>query len=120
MMPDLPPPTAQEQAKARDGSAVALSRMAGGQPHDGFGERVMRPSTDEPARIRVVDDNEANRDLLVRRLQRQGHQMAMAQNGRIAAGIRAKTSYALVMLHIMASDSNSFEVFSNLSVHAAV
>ena len=109
-MPDLRLPTAQDQAKARDGSAIAPSRTVGGQPHERFGERVVRPATDEPARILVVDDNEANRDLLVRRLQRQGHQMATAENGRIALDMLAQASFDLVLLDIMMPEMNGYEV----------
>ena len=38
----------------------------------------------EQAAILVVDDNEMNRDLLSRRLKRQGHGVATAENGREA------------------------------------
>jgi serine phosphatase RsbU (regulator of sigma subunit) len=117
-MPDLSPPTAQEQARAR--GAVALSRAADDQPRDSFGERAMRPAIDEPARILVVDDNEANRDLLVRRLQRQGHQMATAENGRIALDMLAQASFDLVLLDIMMPEMNGYEVLEHLKADAAL
>src|SRR6185312_1269362 len=117
-MPDLRPPTAQDQARAR--GAVALSRAADGQPHDGFGEQIMRSAIDEPARILVVDDNEANRDLLVRRLQRQGHQMATAENGRIALDMLAQASFDLVLLDIMMPEMNGFEVLQHLKADDAL
>jgi serine phosphatase RsbU (regulator of sigma subunit) len=120
MMPDLRPPTVEEQAKARDGSAVALPRTVDGQPHGGVSERVLRPGTDEPARILVVDDNEANRDLLVRRLQRQGHQMATAENGRIALDMLAQASFDLVLLDIMMPEMNGFEVLEHLKADDAL
>src|SRR6185312_15974076 len=119
MMPDPRPLTAQKQAGARDGSAIALPRVDG-QPHGGFGGGVTHPSTDEPARILVVDDNEANRDLLVRRLQRQGHQMATAENGRIALDMLAQASFDLVLLDIMMPEMNGYEVLEHLKADDAL
>jgi serine phosphatase RsbU (regulator of sigma subunit) len=119
MMPDPRPLTAQKQAGARDGSAIALPRVDG-QPHGGFGGGVTHPGIDEPARILVVDDNEANRDLLVRRLQRQGHQMATAENGRIALDMLAQASFDLVLLDIMMPEMNGFEVLQHLKADDAL
>ncbi len=36
------------------------------------------------ARVLVVDDTELNRDLLTRRVQRLGHEVRTAENGRVA------------------------------------
>ncbi|HJR15161.1 MAG TPA: SpoIIE family protein phosphatase [Rhodanobacteraceae bacterium] len=80
----------------------------------------MRPATDEPARILVVDDNEANRDLLVRRLQRQGHQMATAENGRIALDMLAQARFDLVLLDIMMPEMNGYEVLEHLKADDAL
>ena len=80
----------------------------------------MRPATDEPARILVVDDNEANRDLLARRLQRQGHQMATAENGRIALDMLAQASFDLVLLDIMMPEMNGYEVLEHLKADDAL
>jgi serine phosphatase RsbU (regulator of sigma subunit) len=74
----------------------------------------------EPARILVVDDNEANRDLLVRRLQRQGHQMATAENGRIALDMLTQASFDLVLLDIMMPEMNGFEVLEHLKADDAL
>ncbi|HKZ10818.1 MAG TPA: SpoIIE family protein phosphatase [Rhodanobacteraceae bacterium] len=80
----------------------------------------MRSAIDEPARILVVDDNEANRDLLVRRLQRQGHQMATAENGRIALDMLAQASFDLVLLDIMMPEMNGYEVLEHLKADDAL
>ena len=42
------------------------------------------PMSEETARLLVVDDVEANRDLLSRRLKQQGHAVSVAENGRRA------------------------------------
>ena len=119
-MPDLRPLTTQEQAGAHDIGAAALPRTVDGQPRDGVGERVLRPGTDEPARILVVDDNEANRDLLIRRLQRQGHHTATAENGRIALDMLAHASFDLILLDIMMPEMNGFEVLEHLKADDAL
>ena len=119
-MPDLRPPTTQEQARTHEGSAAALPQTVDGQSRDGVGERVLRPGTDEPARILVVDDNEANRDLLIRRLQRQGHHTATAENGRIALDMLAHGSFDLILLDIMMPEMNGFEVLEHLKADDAL
>src|SRR5690606_24386384 len=55
----------------------------------------------EPARILVVDDTEANRDLLVRRLAREGHATAVAVNGRDALEQLRASPFDLILLDIM-------------------
>ncbi len=54
-----------------------------------------------PGHILVVDDNEGNRDMLSRQLQRQGHTVATAADGRAALErLRAET-FDLVLLDMM-------------------
>lgn len=53
------------------------------------------------ARILVVDDVEANRDLLARRLQRQGHVVEMAENGQEALDKVGVGAWDLVLLDVM-------------------
>ncbi len=53
-----------------------------------------------PARLLVVDDMPANRELLERRLRRFGHEVAVAEGGRQALGMLAKQDFDLVLLDI--------------------
>lgn len=62
------------------------------------------------ARILVVDDTEANRDLLVRRLHRQGHATAVAGDGREALTMLSDSPFDLVLLDIMMPELNGYEV----------
>ena len=60
----------------------------------------------DPARILVVDDTETNRDMLSRRLERRGHEVAIAENGlqALEALERAAaegTPFDLVLLDVM-------------------
>ena len=60
--------------------------------------------------ILVVDDNEMNRDLLSRRLQRQGYEVAVAVDGRQALEQLAAHGFALVLLDIEMPGLGGLEV----------
>lgn len=54
-----------------------------------------------PGKILVVDDNEENRQVLVKRLIRQGHTIAQADDGRAALDILEKEPFDLVLLDLI-------------------
>jgi CheY-like chemotaxis protein len=60
--------------------------------------------------ILVVDDNEDNRDMLARRLRRQGYEVPTAAGGRAALAALATTAVDLVLLDVMMPDKDGFEV----------
>ncbi|MCP4422528.1 MAG: response regulator, partial [Chloroflexi bacterium] len=60
--------------------------------------------------ILVVDDNDLNRDLLARRLQRVGHEVVMAENGRVALEKLATHCFDIILLDIMMPVMNGFEL----------
>ena len=60
--------------------------------------------------ILVVDDNEMNRDLLSRRLRRDGHTVVIAEHGRAALDALARDPYDLVLLDIMMPELTGYEV----------
>lgn len=68
----------------------------------------------DPALILVVDDNEANRDLLSRRLQRQGHNIVMAENGYQALEQLRQQDVDLVLLDIMMPEMNGYEALEQI------
>ena len=68
-------------------------------------------------RILVVDDTEANRELLCRRLRRQGHTVATADGGRSALEAVAKSQFDLVLLDLMMPDINGLEVLNRLKAN---
>jgi signal transduction histidine kinase/DNA-binding NarL/FixJ family response regulator len=68
----------------------------------------------KPASILVVDDNELNRDLLVRRLNRQGHTVTVAINGREALAHLENAHFDLILLDIMMPEMNGYEVLAHL------
>ena len=67
----------------------------------------------DSACILIVDDNEANRDLLARRLQRQGHRTAMAENGRVALEMLQREPFDLMLLDIMMPEMTGFELLEH-------
>jgi class 3 adenylate cyclase len=82
--------------------------------------RSIRPVTDQAARrsetgkILVVDDLETNRELLSRRLTREGHQVTLAEGGKKALGLMEADDFDLVLLDLMMPDMNGFEVLARL------
>jgi len=62
----------------------------------------------------VVDDMEANRDLLTRRLQRQGHKVTVATNGREALGLIKQQSFDLILCDIMMPEMDGYQVLEEL------
>ena len=64
--------------------------------------------------VLVVDDNEVNRDLLARRLQRQGHAVTVAEDGVQALQLMRSEPFDLVLLDIMMPLMNGYQVLENL------
>ena len=67
-------------------------------------------ATPPPARILVVDDNEMNREMLARRLSRQGHLVDMAENGRRALERARAGAYELMLLDVMMPELDGRQV----------
>lgn len=70
-------------------------------------------------RILVVDDQPANRDVLVRRLQRNGLQTSVAENGAEALSLIGTGSYDLVLLDIMMPIMDGYETLVRLKSNEA-
>ncbi|MEN9252063.1 MAG: response regulator [Thermostichales cyanobacterium HHBFW_bins_127] len=61
-------------------------------------------------RLLVVDDNEMNRDMLSRRLQRQGYSVVVAEGGQQACRLLSEGQFDLVLLDVMMPDMSGIEV----------
>jgi phosphoserine phosphatase RsbU/P len=70
--------------------------------------------------ILVVDDNEMNRDLLSRRLRRDGHTVLVAEHGRQALDRLAEQPFDLVLLDIMMPELTGYEVLEIMKGDAAL
>lgn len=64
--------------------------------------------------ILVVDDNRMNRLKLSHGLQRQGHQVALAENGRLALEMVQAESFDLVLLDIMMPEIDGYQVLEQM------
>jgi adenylate cyclase len=125
---------AAEQLLGQIDKLVGLTDSAGlvsdetapliGMPSRNLIDQVMQsiqPITPKPkrdqshsSRILVVDDTEANRELLSRRLSRDGHAVSMANDGYSALELLGKTEIDLVLLDLMMPDINGFDVLRRL------
>jgi class 3 adenylate cyclase len=70
--------------------------------------------------VLVVDDDEANRAMLSRRLVRLGHQVALAENGRQALEKLRAAPFDLVLLDIQMPEMNGYEVLEHLKADPAL
>src|SRR6202030_3901475 len=68
----------------------------------------------QPSRILVVDDNASNRDLLSRRLQRQGHTVLQAEDSASALALVEKEAVDLVLLDLMMPGISGYDVLARL------
>jgi class 3 adenylate cyclase len=102
-------------------AARLLATLAAHGGTTGSGEpRVTLPTAapaDETAGggvILVVDDNEGNRELLTRRLGRDGHRVILATHGKEALELLAREPVDLVLLDVMMPEMNGYEVLQHL------
>ncbi len=64
--------------------------------------------------VLVVDDNQVNRDLLARRVKRQGHLISSASDGFQALKMMRTQPFDLVLLDIMMPQMNGYQVLETL------
>ena len=67
-----------------------------------------------PGRLLVVDDDAANRDVLSRRLIRQGHEVMTASNGGETLRLMREHAFDVVLLDIMMPDMDGYEVLGHI------
>lgn len=73
-----------------------------------------------PSRILVVDDNASNRDLLKRRLERQGHSVVLAEDGSSALALIESGNFDLVLLDLLMPDVSGFDVLVALKSRSSL
>lgn len=79
-----------------------------------LGETEIGDAAVVASRILVVDDNASNRDLLSRRLAREGHRVTVAENGASALATLAAEDFDLVLLDLVMPGMSGFEVLCRL------
>jgi serine/threonine protein kinase len=73
-----------------------------------------------PASLLVVDDNETNRDILSRLLERQGHRVSSASSGEEALGRLPNGRFDLVLLDILMPGLSGIEVLQRMKADPAL
>jgi phosphoserine phosphatase RsbU/P len=78
------------------------------------------PSPGPQHRLLVVDDNEMNRDMLSRRLERQGFKVELAENGLQALESVSAKPFDLILLDIMMPVMNGYDLLERLKADPAL
>ena len=96
-------------------SGATLTGIAMPSAEAGGGGRTSRREPAEaPAAILVVDDDRENRELLARRLTRDGHRVRMAAGGAEALSLVQTESVDLILLDVMMPDLDGPTVLARL------
>lgn len=69
---------------------------------------------DQAGSLLVVDDNENNRDILCRMLERQGHMVAVAVNGKQALEMLHAQQFDVVLLDVLMPEMDGFQVLEHM------
>ncbi|MBD3671772.1 MAG: response regulator [Gammaproteobacteria bacterium] len=64
--------------------------------------------------VLVVDDNDMNRDVLSRRLQREGYEVSTVENGKRALDTLTLEKYDVILLDIMMPEMDGFETLKKI------
>ena len=86
---------------------------------EALSSRTAGRSTAQSGKILLVDDNASNRDVLARRLRREGHEVQLAVDGRSALAAIADAPFDLVLLDLMMPDITGYEVLVRLKAAEA-
>jgi adenylate cyclase len=79
---------------------------------------VAVPDARHASRVLVVDDNASNRDVLERRLLREGHQVTCAADGAAALDLVVRQEFDLILLDLIMPEMSGFEVLRRLKAAA--
>ncbi|MGI4791364.1 MAG: response regulator, partial [Janthinobacterium lividum] len=73
-----------------------------------------REESEDSGLLLIVDDNEDNRTVLARRLEKQGHWAVTAASGQEALNALAEQPFDVVLLDIMMPEMDGYEVLSRI------
>jgi len=90
------------------GQSISLGGLGGSGLHQDNSVSLKQAS------LLVVDDVDANRDLLSRRLQRQGHAVVTAENGREAIAHLHSQAFDLILCDISMPEMDGYQVLEHL------
>jgi signal transduction histidine kinase len=101
------------EANFRFPSTLEVTHLPAGKataPSPGAPRKRVANRADSPLYLLVVDDVEANRDVLLRRLVAQGYSVDGAESGRQALKMLGEHPFDLVLLDIMMPEMDGYEV----------
>ena len=98
----------ESAAHTAEDVAHSLAAMANGEAAE---------AARQVGRILVVDDIASNRDLLSRRLTRDGHTVLLAESGAEALDCLAAVDMDVILLDVLMPDMNGIEVLSKLKAN---
>lgn len=97
---------------------AALSGVAAESPGRAASVASEEPRAD--GRLLVVDDNEANRDMLSRRLQHMGYTVATAGGGRQALDMLRSAPFDILLLDILMPEMDGYQVLEEIKADTAL
>lgn len=87
--------------------------------HEGrSGRETADPSNGNRGRILIADDDPANRNLLRRRLESEGHEVVEASNGQEAFDLLKESDYDLVLLDILMPEMDGYQTLERMKSDA--
>lgn len=95
-------------------------RSAGASGADRPSGHLSRPLPPAAHPLLVVDDDELNRDVLAKRLERQGYQVLCAEDGVRALEILQARPVDLVLLDVMMPNMNGYQVLERMKADPAL
>ena len=101
-------------AGSDDHQAANAARRTHADPSTWDTRRVSTQLAAAPGLLLVVDDDAENRDVLSRRLIKQGHQVHTASSGRDALQLLTTQDFELILLDIMMPDMDGYEVLGRI------
>jgi len=99
---------------ARVVSEAAAPAAAPVEPTRPVAPKPAEPAPRKSARLLVVDDTPANREMLSRRLQRHGYEVEVAPEGQAALRMLQASPFDLVLLDVMMPGINGLDVLRQL------
>lgn len=102
------------EAAGSDAGAGEAQAMESGLAESLAQAESRRPERTVTGRLLVVDDNASNRDLLSRRLSREGHEVVTAEGGQAALDLARSQPFDLILLDLLMPDMNGLDVLVHL------